>query len=60
MERDMKDALAAYGSFDRNAVDALQPLVVMGIAAWGSLAPLIGETTPPPRTAARLEWLRRH
>lgn len=58
MERDMQDALAAYGSFDRNAVDALQPLVVMGIAAWGSLVRLIGETTSP-RTAARLEWLRR-
>jgi hypothetical protein len=58
MERDMKDALTAYGPHDRNAVDALQPLVVLGIAAWGSLAPLIGETSP--RTATRMEWLRRH
>lgn len=58
LENEMNDALAAYGPHDRNAVDALQPLVVLGIAAWGSLAPLIGETSP--RTVARLEWLRRH
>lgn len=58
LEQEMRDALAAYGSHDRSAVEALQPLVVLGIAAWGSLAPLIGETSP--RTPARLEWLRRH
>jgi len=58
LEREMRDALAAYGPRDRQTVDALQPLVVLGIAAWGSLAPLIGETSE--RTLARLEWLRRH
>ncbi len=58
LEEEMRDALAAYGPHDRDAVDALQPLVVLCLAAWGSLAPLIGETSP--RTPARLEWLRRH
>ncbi len=58
LEDEMRTALAAYGSYDRDAVEALQPLVVLGIAAWGSLAPLIGETSP--RTAHRLDWLRRH
>ena len=58
LEREMDDALAAYGPHDRQVVDALQPLVVLGIAAWGSLASLIGETSG--RTSARLEWLRRH
>ena len=58
MENEMRDALAAYGPYDREAVEALQPLVVFGLAAWGSLAPLIGETSP--RTPDRLEWLRRH
>ncbi len=59
LERDMRSALAAYGAHDVEAVDALQPLVVLAIAAWGSLAPLIGELSSP-RTARRLEWLRRH
>jgi hypothetical protein len=58
LETEMRAALAAYGDHDRTAVDALQPLVVLGIAAWGSLASLIGESSP--RTARRLEWLRRH
>jgi hypothetical protein len=58
LETEMRSALAAYGDHDRTAVDALQPLVVLGIAAWGSLASLIGESSP--RTARRLEWLRRH
>src|SRR5438132_846736 len=58
LEREMQTALAAYGAYDLEAVEALQPLVVLGIAAWGSLAPLIGESSP--RTAHRLEWLRRH
>lgn len=56
LELEMRSALDAYGSYDRDAVDALQPLVVLGIAAWGSLATLIGESSP--RTARRLEWLR--
>jgi streptomycin 6-kinase len=58
LEQEMHAALAAYGAHDRDAVAALQPLVVLGIAAWGSLAPLLGEL-PSPRTAYRLEWLRR-
>ena len=58
LEREMREALAAYGPHDRDAVDALQPLVVLGLASLGSLAPLIGESSP--RTRERLEWLRRH
>jgi len=58
LEGEIREALVAYGDHDREAVHALQPLVVLGIAAWGSLAPLIGESSP--RTAHRLEWLRRH
>jgi hypothetical protein len=58
LEQEMRTALAAYGACDLVAVEALQPLVVLGIAAWGSLASLIGESAP--RTAHRLEWLRRH
>ncbi|MHB8631612.1 MAG: phosphotransferase enzyme family protein [Candidatus Limnocylindria bacterium] len=58
LEDEMRAALAAYGPHDRAAVDALRPLVVLGLAAMGSLAPLIGETSP--RTLERLEWLRRH
>jgi Ser/Thr protein kinase RdoA (MazF antagonist) len=58
LEQEMHTALAAYGACDLAAVEALQPLVVLGIAAWGSLAPLIGASSP--RTAHRLEWLRRH
>jgi streptomycin 6-kinase len=58
LEREMRAALAAYGAYDIRAVEALQPLVVLGIAAWGSLAPLIGESFA--RTARRLDWLRRH
>ncbi len=58
LEDEMRTALAAYGAYDLAAVEALQPLVVLGIAAWGSCAPLIGESSP--RTVHRLEWLRRH
>jgi hypothetical protein len=58
LEAEMRAALAAYGPHDREAVDALQPLVVLGLASLGSLAPLIGESSP--RTVERLEWLRRH
>jgi phosphotransferase family enzyme len=58
LEDEMRAALAAYGRYDRDAVEALQPLVVLGIAAWGSLALLIGESSP--RTAHRLDRLRRH
>ena len=59
LEPEMRAALAAYGAHDRESMDALQPLVVLGIAAWGSLAmQVLGE--PSPRTARRLEWLQRH
>lgn len=58
LEQEVRTALAAHGAYDLEAVEALQPLVVLGIAAWGSLATLIGESSP--RTARRLEWLRRH
>src|SRR5688572_21515844 len=39
------EALAAYGSFDEAGVAALEPLVVLFIAAWGALAPFVGEKT---------------
>ena len=58
LEQEMREALAAYGPYNREAVAALQPLVVLAIAAWGSLAPLVGESFG--RTPERLEWLRRH
>lgn len=58
LEQEMRAALKAYGVYDADAVEALQPLVALSIAAWGSLAPFIGESTSP-RTAHRLEWLRR-
>lgn len=35
----------------------LAPLVVLSVAAWGSMAPLIGEAVGP-RTRMRLNWLR--
>lgn len=50
-------ALSAYGPRDERAVEALGPLVVLAIAAWGSLAPHIGEDVGP-RTRLRLKWLR--
>jgi Ser/Thr protein kinase RdoA (MazF antagonist) len=50
-------ALSAYGPHDQRAVQSLAPLVVLAIAAWGSLAPHIGEKVGP-RTRARLTWLR--
>jgi hypothetical protein len=52
-------ALSAYGPHDLKAVEILGPLVALWIAAWGSLAPLIGEQVGP-RTRLRLEWLREH
>ena len=57
LERETRDALAAYGSYDEGAVAALDPLVVLFTAAWGSLAPLIGEPIGS-RTLRRLAWLR--
>jgi hypothetical protein len=49
-------ALSAYGAHDHRAVELLGPLVVLAIAAWGSLAPHIGEDVGP-RTRLRLAWL---
>lgn len=50
-------ALRAYGPHDEDALRALAPLVVLFTAAWGSLAPLLGEPIGA-RTRRRLEWLR--
>jgi Ser/Thr protein kinase RdoA (MazF antagonist) len=50
-------ALSAYGLHDQQAVEALGPLVVLAIAAWGSLAPHVGQVVGP-RTRLRLTWLR--
>jgi hypothetical protein len=61
LEEEMRAALSAYGPHDASAVEALQPLVVLAIAAWGSLgATVIGTSSAltAPRTARRLEWLR--
>ena len=57
LERETREALAAYGSYDEAAVAALDPLVVLFTAAWGSLAPLIGEPIGS-RTLRRLACLR--
>lgn len=59
IERETNEALRAYGSFDTAAVAALDPLVVLFTAAWGSLAPLVGEAVGE-RTRRRLDWLRAH
>jgi Ser/Thr protein kinase RdoA (MazF antagonist) len=52
-------ALAAYGSYDESAVAALEPLVVLSIAAWGALAPIVGADIGQ-RTQQRLDWLEEH
>ena len=57
LERETREALAAYGPYDEEAVAALDPLVVLFTAAWGALAPLIGESIGS-RTLRRLDWLR--
>ena len=59
IEQETREALAAYGPYDEAAVEALGPLVVLFTAAWGSLAPVVGETVGP-RTRRRLDWLREH
>jgi len=59
LETDMRAALAAYGDGETSALDALQPLVTLHIAAWGSLASkVLGLASP--RTQRRLEWLASH
>ena len=55
--RETAEALAAYGSFDEAAVAALDPLVVLWTAAWGTMAAVLGEPIGP-RTHRRLTWLR--
>lgn len=50
-------ALGGYGPHDQRAAEMLAPLVVLSVAAWGSMAPLIGEAVGP-RTRMRLNWLR--
>lgn len=59
LEDQMLAALRAYGDYNVDAVDALEPLVVLHIAAWGSLASRILDV-PSPRTTRRLEWLKAH
>jgi len=52
-------AVTAYGPHDHEAVEGLGPAVVLAIAAWGSMAPHVGQVVGP-RTRRRLEWLREH
>lgn len=54
-----REALEAYGSHDERAVAALDPLVVLFTAAWGAMAPFVGEPIGS-RTRQRLDWLREH
>lgn len=49
-------ALSAYGPYDQEAAEMLGPLVVLAIAAWGAMAPHVGEEVGP-RTRLRLRWL---
>jgi len=58
LARETNEALAAYGPHDEEAVSALEPLVVLFTAAWGTTAPLLGRPFGP-RTQRRLEWLRK-
>src|SRR5262249_36761113 len=55
--RETCDALEAYGSHDEQAVAALDPLVVLFTAAWGTMATFVGKPIGP-RTQQRLNWLR--
>lgn len=57
LERETREALAAYGSYDERAVAELDSLVVLFTAAWGAMAPLVGEPVGS-RTQQRLDWLR--
>ena len=56
-EAEIAAALSAYGPHDQRAAEMLAPLVVLAIAAWGAMAPLIGEAVGP-RTQLRLNWLK--
>jgi Ser/Thr protein kinase RdoA (MazF antagonist) len=58
LENETKEAFAAYGQHEETALDQLDALVMLFIAAGGSLAPLVGEEIGP-RGRRRLEWLRR-
>ena len=57
LTRETSDALEAYGPHDEQAVAALDPLVVLFTAAWGSMATSVGKPIGP-RTQQRLNWLR--
>jgi Phosphotransferase enzyme family len=57
LRQETREALGAYGSYDEAVVAALEPLVVLSIAAWGALAPFVGEKIGP-RTLRRLQWLQ--
>jgi hypothetical protein len=58
LEHETCEALMAYGLYDEEAVAALDPFVVLFTAAWGAMAPLIGEPIGS-RTLRRLDWLRK-
>lgn len=57
-EAEIAAALSGYGPHDQHAAESLAPLVVLAVAAWGSMAALIGEEVGP-RTHMRLDWLKR-
>lgn len=57
IKRETKEALEAYGPYDASPVTALEPLVVLFTAAWGSMAPFVHGAVGA-RTQKRLEWLR--
>lgn len=59
LKSETNEALQAYGPYDAAAVASLAPLVVLFTAAWGSVAPLVGEAVGE-RTRTRLDWLRTH
>jgi hypothetical protein len=56
-EAETAAALSAYGPHDQRAAEMLAPLVVLATAAWGAMAPLVGEAVGP-RTRVRLDWLK--
>ena len=59
LARETREALEAYSLYDERALAALDPLVVLFTAAWGAMAPLVGEPIGS-RTQRRLDWLREH
>jgi hypothetical protein len=57
LESETSEALAAYGFHDESAIAALDPLVVLSTAAWGTMAQCLDKPIGP-RTWRRLDWLR--